>query len=119
MTIKRAWEGLLEGAARSFLDHYWVNGYVDTGAEVEVWDYMLKELTERMNARFHDEWLALRAERVDQRMQDHAAAGQTAIPPERVQEVKDAVAQQLQDHAAAGHPDEEELMAEAEVRGGA
>ena len=90
MTIKRAWEGLLEGAARSFLDHYWEDKYVDTDAEVEVWDYMLKELTERMNGRFHDEWLALRAERDAQRKQDFADAG---------------------------HPDEEELMAEAEARG--
>ena len=45
--------------------------------------------------------------------------GQTAIPHEREQEVKAAVAEQLQDFADAGHPDEEELMAEAEARSGA
>ena len=45
-----------------------------------------------------------------------ADAGQTAIPHEREQEVTDAVAEQLQDFADAGHPDEEELMAEAEAR---
>ena len=48
-----------------------------------------------------------------------ALGGYPAIPPEREQEIKYAVAQQLQDRADAGHPDEEELMAEAEVRGGA
>ena len=90
MTIKRAWEGLLEGAARSFLEHYWEDEYVDTDAEVEVWTSMLEKLTKRMKARFHDEWLALRAERDAQRKQDQADAG---------------------------HPDTEEAMAEAEARG--
>ena len=40
-----------------------------------------------------------------------------AIPPERVQEVKDAVAKQLQDHADAGHRDPEDAAAEADWRG--
>ena len=46
-----------------------------------------------------------------------AGIAHSPIPPERVQEVKDAVAQQLQDFADAGHPDEEEAAAEAEARG--
>ena len=48
---------------------------------------------------------------------DLALDGQTALPPERVQEVNDAVAQQLQDFADAGHPDPEAAAAEAEARG--
>ena len=87
MTIKRAWEGLLEGAARSFLDHYWEDEYVDTDAEVEVWTSMLEKLTKRMKARFHDEWLTLRAEKVKESFAD------------------------------AGHPDTEKAAAEADYRG--
>ncbi len=89
MTIKRNWEVQLSLAVRMFLDHYWEDKYVDTDEEVAVWDHMLKELDERMNGRFHDEWLALRAERVTQLAQDFADAG---------------------------HPDPAEKMAEAEHR---
>ena len=74
MTIKRAWEGLLEGAARSFLEHYWEDEYVDTDAEVEVWTSMLEKLTKRMKARFHDEWLTLRAEKVTESFADGRAS---------------------------------------------
>ena len=50
---------------------------------------------------------------------DWRGEAQHTIPPEREQEVVDAVAEQLQDFADAGHPDEEQLMAEAEARSGA
>ncbi len=89
MTIQRQWEVQLAVAVRMFLDHYWEDGYVDTPDEVAVWDHMLTELGKRMNGRFHDEWLALRAERDAQRKQDHADAGQRPLPPEKVQEARD------------------------------
>ena len=109
MTIKKAWEGLLEGAVRAFLDRYGDEDWTEEEALAAI-----SELDERMNAKFRDEWFDLRAEKVKESFAD---AGQTAIPSEREQEVKDAVAEQLQDFADAGHRDEEEAMEEAEARG--
>ena len=102
MTIKKAWEGLLEGAVRAFLDRYGDEDWTEEEALAAI-----SELGERMNAKFHDEWLDMRAEKVkesfadaghpdeEELMGEAEARGQPPVPSEREQEVKDAVREQL------------------------
>ena len=84
MTVQRQWEIQLSVAVRAFLDRHGLES--QTAGEAHA-DFV--ELDKRMNAKFRDEWIVLRAEREAQRQQDFADAG---------------------------HPDPEEAMAEAEAQ---
>ena len=112
MTIKKAWEGLLEGAVRAFLDRYGSEDWTEEEALAAI-----SELDERMHAKFHDEWLDMRVEKVkesfadaghpdeEELMGEAEARGeaQHAIPSERTQEVRDAVEAQLRGPVADAH----------------
>ena len=106
--MKYQYHRFLESASRSFLDRHYPEDFPD---DPETFDKAVEELVVHLDAKLWDEWPGIRDE-MQQKLEGHPP-----IPPERVQEVKDAVAQQLQDFADAGHPDPEEAMAEAEARG--
>ncbi len=70
MTLKRNWEIQLSVAVRAFLDRYGPEAQTPEEAHTD-----FVELDMRMNGRFHDEWLALRAERDAKNAEEAAEAG--------------------------------------------
>ena len=73
-------------AVRAFLDRYGPEVWTDEEA-----DAAISELDKRMHGRFHDEWLAMRAEKGTESFAD--------LNPERAEEVRVAVQEQLKDPA--------------------
>ena len=85
--MKHQYHRFLESAARSFLDRYYPE---DSPDDPEPFDKAVEELVVHLDAKLWDEWPGIRDE-----MQP-PAAGQAQVPPERVQEVKDAAREQIE-----------------------
>ena len=86
--MKYQYHRFLESASRSFLDRHYPEDFPD---DPETFDKAVEELVEHLDAKLWDEWPGIRDE---------------------IRRTLDK-----QDQADAGHPDEEQLMAEAEARG--